>query len=92
MDLGHLIGISLLLAGLFLIIQRAEAKRRILVIMTMSIVFILIRWWIVFRGVEREGWAGLFIALILNVLFWVFIGRYNPVGSSDEIKVLGLDD
>jgi len=92
MDLGHLIGISLLLGGLFLAIQRVEAKKRIFVIVLMCGVFILIRNWIVLRGAEREGWAGLFIALLLNFLFWVFIGRYNPVGSSDEIKVLGLDD
>lgn len=31
-------------------------------------------------------------ALIINGLFWVLIGRYNPPKSSDEIKVLGLND
>ncbi|GAB4546628.1 MAG: hypothetical protein OHK0023_06560 [Anaerolineae bacterium] len=31
-------------------------------------------------------------ALLLNALFWLFIGRYNPPASSDEIKVLGLND
>jgi hypothetical protein len=34
----------------------------------------------------------LFTALVLNLLFWVLIGRYNPTGSSDAIKVLGMDD
>lgn len=33
------------------------------------------------------------VAILFNILFWVFIGRYNPPHSSDEdIKVLGLDD
>jgi hypothetical protein len=33
-----------------------------------------------------------FTAILFNVMFWVFIGRYNPPGSSDDIKVLGLND
>jgi hypothetical protein len=33
-----------------------------------------------------------FTAIALNVLFWLFIGRYNPPGSSDDIRVLGLND
>jgi hypothetical protein len=31
-------------------------------------------------------------ALVLNFLFWFVIGRYNPPRSSDEIKVLGMND
>lgn len=31
-------------------------------------------------------------ALVCNGLFWLFIGRYNPPGSSDDIRVLGLND
>ncbi len=31
-------------------------------------------------------------AIIFNVLFWVLIGRSNPPGSSDSIKVLGMSD
>jgi hypothetical protein len=34
----------------------------------------------------------LLTALVLNLIFWVLIGRYNPPGSSDAIKVLGMDD
>jgi hypothetical protein len=33
-----------------------------------------------------------FAALIFNFLFWFLIGRYNPPGSSDDIKVLGMND
>jgi len=32
-------------------------------------------------------------AILFNIFFWVFIGRYNPPHSSEtDIKVLGLDD
>lgn len=32
-------------------------------------------------------------AVVSNILFWAFVGRYNPPRSSEEdIKVLGLDD
>lgn len=31
-------------------------------------------------------------ALIFNALFWLFVGQYNPPHSSDEIKVLGMND
>jgi hypothetical protein len=31
-------------------------------------------------------------ALVFNLLFWVFIGRSNPPGSSDSIQVFGMND
>ncbi len=31
-------------------------------------------------------------AFLFNLFFWVFIGRSNPPGSSDSIKVLGMND
>ncbi len=32
-------------------------------------------------------------AVVFNIFFWAFIGRYNPPRSSEEdIKALGLDD
>ena len=36
--------------------------------------------------------VGLFIALMISFLFWLLIGRYNPVAAEGEIKVYGLDD
>lgn len=37
---------------------------------------------------------GIIASLVMSFLFWVLIGRYNPVGNKDEegIKVYGLDD
>lgn len=42
--------------------------------------------------IHREAWIALILALVLNFLFWALIGRYNPVHSSDEIQVIGMDD
>ncbi|MGB7337640.1 MAG: hypothetical protein WBC91_02025 [Phototrophicaceae bacterium] len=37
---------------------------------------------------------GVIASLVMSFLFWLLIGRYNPVGNEDEtaIKVYGLDD
>lgn len=37
---------------------------------------------------------GITASLVMSFLFWLLIGRYNPVGNKDEegIKVYGLDD
>ncbi|MGV2435329.1 MAG UNVERIFIED_CONTAM: hypothetical protein LVT10_10955 [Anaerolineae bacterium] len=32
------------------------------------------------------------LGVIISGLYWILIGRYNPVKSSEDIKVLGLDD
>lgn len=34
----------------------------------------------------------LIAAFVLNIVFWVLIGRSNPPGSSDSIKVFGMND
>jgi hypothetical protein len=33
----------------------------------------------------------LLLAILINFVFWALIGRYNPVGSSDSITVIGRD-
>jgi len=52
----------------------------------------LIRRYVFYRNVHTEAWIALTIALVLNLGFYLFIGRYNPVHSSEEIQVIGLDD
>jgi len=92
MNTEYLVIYTIVLGVLIFFIQRTEAKRRLVVLIIMGIPFLLLRNLAVFRDVEREAWVGLAIALVLNFLFWVLIGRYNPVGSSDQIQVLGMDD
>jgi hypothetical protein len=42
-------------------------------------------------AVATVNWA-VVSALVINLLFWALLGRYNPPGSSDAIKVYGMDD
>ena len=90
---GETIGLLTLGWGtIFFIIQRTETKKRRGVALVMSVIGVIMLWYIGSRQVWGEGVTGFFIALLLNALFWLFIGRYNPVGSSDDIHVLGMDD
>ncbi len=92
MDLGITLIFTFAFSGIFFIIQRTERRRRLLVIIIFLVIAELIRWFVWSRNVHTEAWVALFIALILNVGFWLFIGRYNPPGSSDDIQVIGMDD
>ena len=90
---GGIVGLMVLSWGaIFLIIQRTEVKKRRGVGMFLALIGLIIIWYVVTRGVWGEGIVGLLIALFINYLFWVLIGRYNPVGNSDNIRVLGMDD
>jgi len=52
--------------------------------------------WLAWRFMQFpwEMALGLLASLFLSFVFWLFIGRYNPVGNDDDnkIKVYGLDD
>jgi hypothetical protein len=82
---------SVFFIALFLI-QRSESRRRLVVLIGFLLVGELIRRYTWFRDVHAEAWLSLSIAFVLNVAFYLFIGRYNPVGSSDDIQVIGMDD
>jgi predicted membrane protein len=41
---------------------------------------------------RTENLIGYVLALVFSFLFWLLIGRYNPVNDKDEIKVYGLND
>ena len=92
MKLEYLITLTILISIIVFLIQRTESGKRLIVILTMIIPAVLIRNYAVYRDAQTEGWVALGIALVLNFFFWVLIGRYNPVASSDEIRVLGMDD
>lgn len=77
---------------IFVLIQRSEQSRRCIVWLSMLVVLGLIGYWSFTAQVVGETVLGLIFGLLLTGLFWLLIGRYNPVGSSDNIKVLGLDD
>ena len=93
MNAGAVVVLAVIFGLLFLLVQRAEAQHRRMVILLMLFVAALTLYWASGLDLGREYVFGAIIALIINGLFWLLIGRYNPVGSSDEsIQVLGMDD
>jgi hypothetical protein len=92
MDWGTVILLTIWLGTLLLVWQRAEARRRRLVTLLLLMIGFLTWYWADYRGVGSAFWAAVIAALFLNFLFWLFVGRYNPVGSSDDIQVIGMDD
>lgn len=92
MDGGLVTLLILSLGTIILVIQRTEAKRRRIVLIVMFLVLVVLGWLVNIRGAWGEAVVALLIALFLNGLFYLLIGRYNPVGSSDDIHVLGMDD
>lgn len=84
------LGLTAVLAFLILLVQRTEPKRRRWIALLALAAGELVRRYIVYRGWHTEGAWAFGAALVLNVLFWVLIGRSNPPRSSeDEIEVLG---
>jgi hypothetical protein len=92
MDTGITFLLTLLMGFMLFLIQRSERKRRRWVALGMLLGAELIRRYVWFRDVHTEAWVALAAAVVLNLLFWLLIGRYNPVGSSDRIQVIGMDD
>jgi cellulose synthase/poly-beta-1,6-N-acetylglucosamine synthase-like glycosyltransferase len=92
MDTSYVLLLTAAFTMMFFLIQRTERQKRVIVILISLVAFELIRRFIWYRDIHHEAWLALFIALLLNFLFWLFIGRYNPVGTSDDIQVLGMDD
>ena len=92
MQVGILVLLTVAISVLLFLIQRSTAKRRLFVAVLSLIVAELIRRYVFYRDVHTEAWIALFVSLFLNFGFWLFIGRYNPPGTSDNIQVLGMDD
>jgi len=92
MDLGLFLLLLFVLSTILFIIQRTEAKRRRVVIIVMGFFTLIVLWFVNLRQIWGEAILIFLLALFLNSLFWLLIGRYNPVGSSDSIRVLGMDD
>jgi uncharacterized membrane protein YjjB (DUF3815 family) len=92
MDIGLTVLLTFVFGLVFLLIQRSERRRRLIVFLAFLVVGELIRRYAFYRNVHTEVWAALIIALVLNILFWLLFGRYNPPHSSEEIQVIGLDD
>lgn len=92
MDTGSLILLALSFTVLFIMVQRAEAKRKRIVRFIAILLILFMIWYANTTSLQSEALVGFIIAVIISFLFWLLIGRYNPVGTSDSIRVLGMDD
>ena len=93
MNAGVVVLLTFVLGIMVFFIQRAERRRRRLATIIMAGVAYLLWYWADYNQLGGEFTAALLLALFLNLLFWLLIGRYNPVGDSDrDIRVLGMDD
>ncbi len=93
MDLNYLALISVLVTLLLIMIQRAEPARRRLVAGFVLICLLIIRHNAFIKDdLHDETLLAFVLGLFLSALFWLLVGRYNPPGNSDEIRVIGMDD
>lgn len=84
--------VTVAMSFLLFLLQRTEKKARRLVFLLVTGVFLAMRQVAIDNGDEGMAWRGLLVAAVLNFVFWFLIGRYNAPKSSDEIKVIGLND
>lgn len=91
MNLGAVLLFVLIYTLLGFIFQRSDPNKRPLVGFCLFIMAVLTQRYADYRLVSSEAWLGLAVALLLNGLFWLMIGRYNPV-DADKIQVIGMDD
>jgi hypothetical protein len=83
---------TIVFGTLFLFLQRADPTRKQAVrrfVWFMLALMTMYAWW--YTAWMEMLW-GFIVALVVNFLFWALIGRYNPAASSDDIRVLGMDD
>jgi len=92
MNLGAFLLLLLTISLMLFLTQRTEKRRRPVVAIMMAALGLLVQRYASYRGLHTEVLIALILALVLNLLFWVIFGRYNPPGSSDDIHVLGMDD
>ncbi len=93
MDWNYFGLISVLVAALLVMIQRTEPKRRKLAAFVVAPMLLVIRQYAFWkRDLHLETLLAFIIGIALSLLFWLLIGRYNPVGKDSEVKVIGMDD
>lgn len=93
METNYAALISITVALLLIFVQRTEKAKRRIVWMIVIMCFLIIRHNAFLKGdLHDETLVGFIIGFVLSGLFWALIGKYNPVGSSDEIQVIGMND
>jgi hypothetical protein len=93
MKLENLILLTLIYSAALLIFQRTERKQKWLaaLIAVLPIGYMTYQWGVLRDQMNVVLWA-VGIALLLNVIFWIVWGRRHPPGTSDSIRVIGMED
>jgi hypothetical protein len=93
MKIENLILLTLIYSAALLIFQRTERKRKWLsaLIAVLPIGYMTYQWGVLRDQMNVVLWAA-GIALLLNVIFWIVWGRRHPPGTSDSIRVIGMED
>ncbi len=93
MDLNYVALIATVVALLLVMVQRTELTNRRLAIGFVVLCLLVIRHNAFLKGdLHDETLVAFVIGFLVSSLIWLLIGRYNPVRSSDDIQVMGMDD
>lgn len=93
MDWNYTGLITIIVMFLFIMIQRSDPKRRRLFIAFVVLCLLVIRHYTTLKNdLYEETLIGFMLGVVLSGIFWLLIGRYNPVTTDDEIRVMGMDD
>ncbi len=93
MDWNYVALIAITVSLLFVLIQRTDPRRRRLSIAVVILCLLVIRHNSFLKSdLHEETLIAFILGLLLSGIFWLLIGRYNPVDTDDDIQVLGMDD
>jgi hypothetical protein len=92
MNIGALALLTLTITVMLMVIQRTEARRRLVVALIFAGIGLLLQRYAHYRELHTEALIALILAVVINLLYWIILGRYNPPGRSEDIQVLGMDD
>lgn len=93
MDLSYATLVSITVTLLLVLIQRTEKTKRRIVSSFVVICFLVIRHNAFVKGdLHDETLLAFAAGFLFSGLFWLLVGKYNPVGTSDEIHVIGMND
>jgi hypothetical protein len=93
MNIENLMVVTLIYSAALLMFQRTERRRKWLtaLIALLPVGYMTYQWGILRRQSDVVLWAA-GIALVFNLIFWIVWGRRHPPGTSDSIRVIGMED
>jgi hypothetical protein len=92
MNIGNLIVLTLIITAVLLMWQRTERKRKLIFLLVLLIPFYMTYQWSLLKHQQDVLKWAFGIAMVANVVFWLFWGRRHPAGSGDSIKVIGTEE